>query len=64
MELMKGDTLSCGCLRSSYGEITIETILKNNNINYIKEYIFPDLVSENNIPLRFDFAIFDDNNNL
>lgn len=59
MELSKGDTLSCGCLRSSFGEKTIETILKQNMFSYQKEYSFSDLVSEHNIPLRFDFAIFD-----
>lgn len=28
------------------------------------EYIFPDLTSSNNKPLRFDFAVFDDDNNI
>lgn len=60
MELVKGDTLSCGCLRSSFGELQIEKILKEQNISYQKEYIFSDLLSENNIPLRFDFAVFFD----
>ena len=64
MELSHGDTLSCGCLKSSFGELQIEKILQQNNIKYQKEYSFKDLVSENNIPLRFDFAIFDDKNNL
>lgn len=64
VELKKGDTLSCGCLKSSYGEIRIENILKENNIIFEKEYIFTDLVSENNIPLRFDFAIFNNDKTL
>lgn len=64
MELVHGDTLSCGCLRSSFGEKRIEEILKQNNFNYQKEYSFNNLVSENNIPLRFDFAVFDKSNNL
>jgi hypothetical protein len=59
MELKRGDTLSCGCLRSSYGEQAVEAMLIANNKIYQKEYIFSDLVSENNIPLRFDFAVFD-----
>lgn len=63
-ELVYGHTLSCGCLRSSYGEQRIEEILCENNIQYKKEYIFPDLLSENNKPLRFDFAIFDEQNQL
>jgi hypothetical protein len=61
IELKNGDTLSCGCLRSSFGEKIIENLLKENNIVYQKEYSFSNLVSENNIPLRFDFAIFNNN---
>lgn len=61
-DLKKGITTSCGCLRSSFGELQIETILQKNNINYKKEYHFKDLLSEKNNPLRFDFAIFDSNN--
>lgn len=64
MELSKGDTLSCGCLKSSYGELAIEAILKNEKLNFQREFQFKDLISENNVPLRFDFAVFDDNNNL
>lgn len=59
MELTRGDTLSCGCLRSSFGELQIEKILKEHQIDYKKEYSFDDLVSENGVPLRFDFAIFE-----
>lgn len=61
-ELINGDTLSCGCLRSSYGEHRIEQLLQSNNIKYIKEYSFKDLISEKNIPLRYDFAIFNNDN--
>lgn len=61
IELKNGDTLSCGCLRSSFGESAIEQILKENNILYKKEYEFVDLVSTNGIPLRFDFVIFSEN---
>lgn len=55
--LMTGHKKSCGCLYS-YGEHLIEQILQENNINYIKEYSFNDLLSDNNVPYRFDFAIF------
>lgn len=55
--LINGITKSCGCIRSSYGEEQIEKILIENNINYCKEYTFSDLHT-NNVPLRFDFAIF------
>lgn len=53
--LAYGDTKSCGCI-TSQGEAEIEFLLKNNKIEFIKEYSFKDLVDVN--PLRFDFAIF------
>ena len=64
MELNRGDTLSCGCLKSSFGELQIEKILKENNFQYKKEYSFNDLKSEHNIPLRFDFAVFNSDNSI
>lgn len=63
-ELVRNDTISCGCLKQSSGELIIENILKQQNINYIKEFSFNDLLSEKKIPLRFDFAILNDNNDL
>ena len=51
-------------MRSSRGEIKIEDILKNAGINFKEEYSFDDLVAESGRPLRFDFAIFDDEGNL
>ena len=36
MELQRGETLSCGCLRASFGEQSIERVLKDNQILYIK----------------------------
>lgn len=56
--LQNGWKKSCGCLQSQ-GEFIIEQILKNNNIQYIKEYSFQDLKVKNF--LRFDFAIFENN---
>lgn len=56
--LQSGWKKSCGCLQSQ-GEFVIEQILKNNNIQYIKEYSFQDLKVKNF--LRFDFAIFENN---
>ena len=55
-------TTSCGCNARSIGEKNIENILKQHNINYAKEFTFSDLKDKNK--LRFDFAIFDDNNTL
>ena len=62
--LRNGSTKSCGCLRMSAGEIAINELLKNNNINYQAQYTFEDCRSPTNHLLRFDFAIFDTNNQL
>lgn len=51
-------------MRASRGQIKIEQILQKAGINFKEEYIFPDLVSSSGHPLRFDFAIFDDNEEL
>jgi hypothetical protein len=51
-------------MRASRGEIKIEQILTNAGLNFKQEYSFPDLVSSNGRPLRFDFAVFDDNDEL
>ena len=51
-------------MRSSRGEIKIEEILEMAGLNYQEEYIFPGLNSSNGRPLRFDFAVFDDDDNL
>ena len=56
--LAYGDLTSCGCIRSK-GEYQIEQLLKEHNISYIREYSFEDLVDD--LPLRFDFAIFKEN---
>ena len=55
--LRNGSVKSCGCLHST-GEFLIEKILKQYDINYIHEYKFSDLLSDKNYPLRFDFALF------
>lgn len=51
-------------MRASFGEVKIEEILKNYGLNFKMEYIFPDLRSPNGKPLRFDFAVFDDDGNI
>ena len=51
-------------MRASRGEIKIEDILRAEGINFQEEYSFPDLYSSNGRPLRFDFAVFDDDNQL
>jgi len=45
---------------SSKGEIKIHEILEDAGLPFEEEYIFPGLRSDNGRPLRFDFAVFDD----
>lgn len=49
---------------SSRGEVKIHEILERNEVNFKEEYEFPGLKSPNGKPLRFDFAVFDDDGNL
>lgn len=49
---------------SSRGEIKIHDILQNAGLNFKEEYSFEGLVSSSGRPLRFDFAVFDDNEDL
>ena len=57
--LKMGIIKSCGCLVSS-AEIIITEILKKYHINFLKQYTFDDCRSpETNWPLKFDFAVFD-----
>ncbi len=51
-------------MRASRGEIKIEEILQEAGLNFKEEYSFPDLLSNSNHQLRFDFAVFDDDGNL
>ena len=47
-------------MKSSRGEIKICDILDMAGLDYKEEFIFEDLVSSSGRPLRFDFAVFDD----
>ena len=51
-------------MKSSRGEIKICDILDKAGLVYQEEYSFPDLVSSSGRPLRFDFAVFDDNGDI
>ena len=51
-------------MKASRGEIKIHEILESHDMNFKEEYSFPGLVSTSGRELRFDFAIFDDNNDL
>ena len=62
--LTRGHTQSCGCITDSIGETNISQLLTENNISFLKEYTFEDLISENYKKLRFDFAILDENHSV
>lgn len=51
-------------MKASRGEIKIHEILTQNDVNFKEEYEFPGLKAPSGKPLRFDFAIFDDDGNL
>lgn len=51
-------------MRASRAEIKIFEILTNAGLVFAEEYSFPDLLSSHNNPLRFDFAVFDDEGNI
>lgn len=57
--LRKGHTLSCGCVKSQ-GEEIIANILSQMNYIVKREYSFQDLKGARQ-NLRFDFALFKDN---
>lgn len=58
--LQTGNTKSCGCLLGhSVGEQKIIELLNEHNIKFKAQYIFPELPNR-----RYDFAIFDIDNNL
>lgn len=61
--LKYGDTNSCGCI-SSVGNMTINRYLNSHNINYKTEYSFPNFFTEKGGKYRYDFAIFNNKNEL
>ena len=57
--LKDGHTQSCGCI-TSVGEEKIASILKENNISFIKNY-YSELVLPTGGRAKYDFAIFNNN---
>ena len=51
-------------MKASRGEIKIFDILTEAGLSFAEEYSFSDLVSTQKVPLRFDFAVFDDNGDI
>lgn len=60
-DIKSGNTKSCGCTKS-HGEFKINKILTEANISFAKEFSFNDLKYIKK--LRFDFAIFNDKQQL
>lgn len=57
------EELACECFKShTIGEMKIKYYFDTHRYKYKSEYTFDDLYDKN--PLRYDFALFDDNNNL
>lgn len=54
--LKKGDTKSCGCIKS-FGEEKITKILLENNISFEREKQFENCILPSNKKARFDFYI-------
>lgn len=60
--LTSGTVFSCKKHNLSKGELKIIEILTENNISFIHQYSFPELISDKNGLLRYDFAILNENN--
>jgi hypothetical protein len=54
----------CPCCKNSKGENKIQRLLEQLHINFIPQHSFGDRRGIGNKPLRDDFAILDDNNNV
>lgn len=63
-KLKSGHTKSCGCIRSSFGEEYISKLLISNSISFIREYSFNNLRFDSGKLARFDFAVFNEQNQL
>ena len=57
------DSQSCGCVHS-FNEQKITKLLLDNNIEFATQYTFKDLKGINGGALRFDFAIFNNDDKL
>jgi hypothetical protein len=58
----RGD--GCPYCSGSAGENKILEILEKSKVKFKSQFSFPDLKSDKNYKLRFDFAVFDNKNNL
>lgn len=60
-DIVAGEITSCGCLQSK-GEFIIKEILRCENVEFKQQYYFKDLVGVGKGYLRYDFAIFENDN--
>ena len=61
--LRSGSARHCGC-EISAGESKINHLLTENNIKFKRQITFPDLLGDNGTRLRYDFGVFNNNNEL
>lgn len=65
MNLVSGNTQSCGCIGNSLGEHQVQELFLSNGINFTKQHSFDELRSTSGGGLlRFDFAIWNPDNSL
>lgn len=64
MNLLSGNTQSCGCIGCSTGEYKVGDYLLSHGVNFTKQYSFDDLRSSNGGLLRFDFALWNSDGSL
>lgn len=55
---------SCGCKSESAGENIISQILDEHHISFQRQYHFSDLRSPKGVVLRYDFALFNEKNEI
>lgn len=60
VDLRSGNTSSCGCIKSK-GELFVGQTLLKLGLTFEKEYKFQNLLSQKGNPLKFDFAVVDNN---
>lgn len=60
--LQNGSVQSCGCIKTSIGELNIKKLLIDNNIPFQEQISFSDL--KNQKSLRYDFGIYNFNGQL
>lgn len=58
----RGRTISCGCIKASAGELKIQQLLEQTNINFQKQYRVIDELD--NHAMFFDFVLLDENNKI